>query len=535
MGTTAQKLEYLGTTKSQLKDMINYGLDDNNKITNSTTFRNYVSSIFNAFLEALRTPDTLFTNLPKITGSGSNITLNDTANAPMRIELGASELTQDGTPTPDSPQDIHTISGDNKVVVNGKNLFDGRSITQSTYVYPCKIGDTFTLSFTGYTTSGDKRIFLRTTNEPFTTTINSKTDESVVTITETSASYSLTVTSTINGYVYIRCGGGCDFYVLSNIQVEKSSTATTYEPYISQEADIDLGVNLFNATTTNVGKYLDASGNLQTSSASNTTDYIEVEENNIYTLSYDYTTLASSGTRQLCFYNSSKTFITSRILLYSATDKTNSFMTIPNAKYIRITYDKNCNNISVFKGTLTPLEYCKIGNYEDKFIRNSDGTWQLEKNIGKVVLDENSTLYLQSINSHNICNFRIRLEQNYYNSTGYGNILVNRFPKQFTPIADTTTEGFLPGYDGGLHELALWLRISTDRADTDNEMKQWLQDNETIVYYILSTPTYTKITGTLAEQLEYVYQKLLSYSGTTNISQINNDLSFNMSVQAIEV
>ena len=92
--STATKLSYLNETKSQLKDMINYGLDDNNKITSSTTFRNYVTSIFNAFLEALRTPDTLFTNLPKKSGTGANITLNDTANAPMRITLGSRELSQ---------------------------------------------------------------------------------------------------------------------------------------------------------------------------------------------------------------------------------------------------------------------------------------------------------------------------------------------------------------------------------------------------------------------------------------------------------
>ena len=94
MGTISDKLTYLNTTKSQLKDMINNGLDDNNKITSSTTFRNYVTSIFNAFLEALRTPDTLFTNLPKKSGTGANITLNDTANAPMRITLGSRALEQ---------------------------------------------------------------------------------------------------------------------------------------------------------------------------------------------------------------------------------------------------------------------------------------------------------------------------------------------------------------------------------------------------------------------------------------------------------
>jgi hypothetical protein len=56
----------------------------------------------------------------------------------------------------------------------------------------------------------------------------------------------------------------------------------------------------------------------------------------------------------------------------------------------------------------------------------------------------------------------------------------------------------------------------------------------TIIYFPLATPTYTKITGTLAEQLENVYQKMLSYDNQTNISQINNDLAFNISASAIE-
>ena len=49
-----------------------------------------------------------------------------------------------------------------------------------------------------------------------------------------------------------------------------------------------------------------------------------------------------------------------------------------------------------------------------------------------------------------------------------------------------------------------------------------------------ASPTYTQITGTLAEQLEYVYQLLKSYKGVTNISQVNNDLPFELDVQAIE-
>ena len=133
--STATKLTYLNETKSQLKDMINYGLPTENQITNETTFRNYVKGIFEAFIESLRDSTTLYTNLPKISGNGTQITLNDTANAPMRITLKASELSQDATPTPDTPQDIHTISGDNEIVVNGKNLCDYDINTNLTHDY----------------------------------------------------------------------------------------------------------------------------------------------------------------------------------------------------------------------------------------------------------------------------------------------------------------------------------------------------------------------------------------------------------------
>ena len=39
MSNISQKLTYLNETKSQLKDMINYGLPTENQITNETTFR----------------------------------------------------------------------------------------------------------------------------------------------------------------------------------------------------------------------------------------------------------------------------------------------------------------------------------------------------------------------------------------------------------------------------------------------------------------------------------------------------------------
>ena len=78
-------------------------------------------------------------------------------------------------------------------------------------------------------------------------------------------------------------------------------------------------------------------------------------------------------------------------------------------------------------------------------------------------------------------------------------------------------------------------RIAVSRM-TDSTLASWitwLSSNNLLVYYGLETPTYTPITGTLAEQLENIYQYLLSYKGQTNISQINNDLPFVISASAL--
>lgn len=83
----SDKLTYLNTTKTQLKDMINKGLPSENQIDNSTTFRNYVASLYDAFVRSMRDYSTLWGNMPKVSGTGTNITINNVVEAPMKIEL----------------------------------------------------------------------------------------------------------------------------------------------------------------------------------------------------------------------------------------------------------------------------------------------------------------------------------------------------------------------------------------------------------------------------------------------------------------
>ena len=44
-------------------------------------------------------------------------------NSLLGIELSGN-TSQTGTPTPDAPQPIHTVSGDNEIIISGKNVFD---------------------------------------------------------------------------------------------------------------------------------------------------------------------------------------------------------------------------------------------------------------------------------------------------------------------------------------------------------------------------------------------------------------------------
>ena len=63
----------------------------------------------------------MYNLLPKVSGTGETITLDGTVAGKMLIDLKGN-TSQEGTPTPESPQDIHVVSGDNSIEVCGKNL-----------------------------------------------------------------------------------------------------------------------------------------------------------------------------------------------------------------------------------------------------------------------------------------------------------------------------------------------------------------------------------------------------------------------------
>lgn len=154
------------------------------------------------------------------------------------------------------------------------------------------------------------------------------------------------------------------------------------------------------------------------------------------------------------------------------------------------------------------------------------GKWYVNKQIGKVIINENSGIsrneasgvfYLSSVTDYLKINSITSLA-NYYKS-----------------IANVTSLN-----DIGENQIALSrgsqnrVFINDQRFNTVELYKTWLSTHNTIVYYVLNTPTITEITdSTLLSQLEAL-NGAKSYTTQTNISQENNDKPFILDVTALK-
>lgn len=119
MGTTSEKLTYLNTTKTLIKEELNLGG------ANITTepFRQYKSKLEGIYKDFLANgTNTLWNNWEKVSGSGTEISLNNTIQAKMDF-VYKGNTSQTGTPTPDTPIPVQVVSGDNTIKVEGKNYW----------------------------------------------------------------------------------------------------------------------------------------------------------------------------------------------------------------------------------------------------------------------------------------------------------------------------------------------------------------------------------------------------------------------------
>ena len=402
----------------------------------------------------------------------------------IKINLFPSQLTQDTTPTPDNPQNIHVIKGINVITLSNSD----NSKSQN---YPITLSSNNLFDF-------DNIVVSRLGNEG---TVN--VENNIITFTATGQSvYGVTID-------------------LADLNLKNNTTYTVS--------------NLFTNTGTLAGntgwRYYDGS------------TYTSL---NNYQTYFTFTT-TESGTNQLLYYLGSPVTYTGTLTLY---------------------------NIQLLEGNITqanipnylpyianPIEYCKIGDYEDQLFKNTtdspyydntlvEGDWYLKKNILKhtFVGDSSVDNYLFNADSTNTLAVNLvlnKIDKAVIRVTNIVSLYSNFFSYASNANDDehlyiTGATPITGGYYGNIRLYIAHSRLNGYSSSlTNNEkrdlVKTWLSQNPLIVYCIPVTPQTIHITETdypiLHQQLEDMYNNAKSYEQETNISQTNDDLPFDITYQ----
>ena len=468
----------------------------------------------------------------EVSGSGSNITLNNTEDGALFTSLQINgDTLQDGTPTPSAPINVDVVTGDNTIDVCGKNLANDENIKLD-----------YTLGTSGELISNNTRTtFFQNEIKPSTTYNSSVStnylignlffyDSNKNYLSQQTSSWETTKTfTTPNNAYYIsfatkRSDDGTmtqsDLNTL-HIQLEKGSLSSTYEPYIGNSYEVNLGKNLFDKSTITNGYRLDGSG-APSGVANNefTSDFISVKPNTTYIRNIGN---ISAYTRT-CFYDGSKTFI-------SKDDSNQTFTTPSNAYYLRFSeYTSRLDTMQLEKGTqassyspyFTPIELCKIGDYQD-YIYKENGNWYKYNAIGKVVLDGTETGWLSQTQT-GFYRYGLTInDMNNDSSLADVVLIISNFFKGIT-FNGRGSSGYETIYAVSNNQQHQFF-VNTQQYSTIAEFKTWLNTNNLIVYYVLAIPTTTQITDTnLITQLEAL-AGATTYLGQTNIITSGSELN----------
>ena len=516
--------------------------------------------------------NSIIDQLPKVTGSGTNVTLNNTIEGKLGLELGSSELEQETTTGKNKLQyTLETLKSINGVGTWNNNVYTRNGITFT-------INDDLSINVNGTATAACYIIL----NNSLSLTNGTEYILSGCPASGGVSSYSLrlytgssyesevgtgkTFTYSSQDLVRINIFNGITinnltFYPMirlssvSDNTYEKPTFGPSPNPSYPQQIHtisgdneiVVCGKNLISVRTNDlfINAYQDY---IQTTS--NVYGCIgKVKPNTTYTLKrYGGNRFNVVTTKD---YPKNRTPIVSRII--GSTQETEiTFTTGENDNYIFCYYSNESANVNVqlevgnTATTYEPyqeqvkeinlgnLELCEIGDYKDEFYlaTSSDtglvsGKWYLKKNIGKVVLDgsEDEEWAIEQTGT-----------ENWYYSLRYADIfpannyLLSNYYLRAQGISSANT---IQGLSHIVGSTQWYIRIRYGTEDTVDNYKTWLSTHNLIDYYPLATPTYTLLNNTLQTQLNNINKLLKSYNGQTNLSQENNDLEFNMNASAL--
>ena len=326
---------------------------------------------------------------------------------------------------------------------------------------------------------------------------------------------------------YIRTDTLTEQQILDSIQIEESSTASDYEPFY----DINLckidtykdrikkstGKNLFDKNNANVlnaslGYGQDNYGKLS-SSANAKTLSIPINSKTTYTVSkissqrfvmgvIDKTPAIGKFCNNIVYTTIGDTSLT----ITSGSNDTYLCVYYYLASYDTLTEQQILDSIQIEENS-TPTEYEPFGK-----------VWYLEKKIEKVTLD-NSLSYARA-NATDGYRFTCDVISNVILKPETIGTIGSLLSDKLVSISANGTYNSINGI-GIAASGNLVLYYSEVKNYTSNEFKEWVGNNNIIVYYVLKTPITTEITESNYPTLYNQLNNIKLYEGVNHLTFTN--------------
>ena len=493
--STATKLTYLNDTKGLLKDSIN---SLGGEITSQTTFRQYATEL-----------DSIYANLPKVSGTGSILSLSPTLKGRLGI-----------VPKGDTYQKTNLYNNDIEqgAISDGANVSANNRIRTAGYIEVVPS----TQLYIGFSGCDDIYVSYYNSSKTFVSAYGWATGNSNISIPANI--YYIRVAFRKNDNSNITPSS------ISNVQignVPNPDYPQDIQSVTGNQVVSVTGKNLFENAKEN--KYFNNSYDFITQNGASTTNYIPAKEGDIFTISCEN---YSNGIVIASFdenYN---------CLLRSATNGTSISHTCPtNTKYIiGSNYVYSNNPTQLEKGStattyepyqnqeyeinLGTIELNKIGDYQD-YITGTPDNWSIKRKIGSVVLDGTE-------------DWNDRPNYTYADRFVYGGSIervANVGYSNYFIIKSASNNDYPYLSINGTQTV---INFSEKGTTTLAQFKTWLSTHNTEVDYVLANEITEPITNQeIINQLNEIYY-LQSYNGTTNITITSEDLELIMTASALK-
>ena len=520
-------------------------------------------------------------NIQNVTNEAEEMSLDNTAEAPLTIGLKGN-TSQDGTPTPEAPVEVKTVTGGQEIDIVGKNILPQNKYiaTQTTNGITYTNNEDGTFNLTGTATANTTIHIIPIgemeleANQPYylysSIPYNINTFNMSVVLADNGTTKYITANNTYTPTAtptnerlqfYIASGKTINATNIKIMLVKGSTAPATYEPYQSQSYEINLGKNLLSITgtsqtingitfTVNEDGSIRAKGLASANATFISTTLQPILPSTLYRLSGCPSGGSTSTYRILTRIRSDLTTNLATISnVGSGAESDGRFTTGATAKYILgeiIVYSgqdvdllfkpqvERIENLyspaTTYAPYKEPIELCKIGDYQDRIYKEAD-KWYIEKQIKKVVLDgtQNITIAPTGVRRFNANYTTLGINNVKSGSSGLDTQTKYRKCDHFSYTANVNTWGTYYLHNN-------WLVIfDSDNVMADaNALKTWLSNNNTSIYYVLETPEVTEITDTeLIGQLEAI-KTARSYDPTTHISQNTANKPFIINATAVQ-